>query len=120
MKAIAVSVILLVTAATAQAQDTNWSLDAETGVPLDFAASAAAQQLSLLPQTSTFRFNTNDEFYDKRKYTDDFRIKGVRIGDGVYFGEAKIAGEKGPGIVVERGDLYWGFNHRGAEVLYRF
>ena len=111
---------LLLAATAAQADDMDWSLNRESGVALDFAASEAASQMSLLPRTDTFRFNSNDEFYDKRKYTDDFRIKGIRIGDGVYFGEAKIAGEKGPGIVVERGDLYWGFNHRGAELLYRF
>ncbi len=74
----------------------------------------------LLPDTEVFRFETRDKFYDKRKYSNDFRMKGIEISPNVYFGEAKIAGEKGPGIVVEQGDWFWGFNHQGAEILLKF
>jgi hypothetical protein len=83
-------------------------------------AHAEEQQLKLLPDTDTFRFNSSDKFYQKRKYSDDFRMKGIAIRRNVYFGEARIAGEKGPGIVVENGDLTWGFNHQGAEIQLRF
>ena len=78
------------------------------------------RELKLLPDTETFRFNSDDKFYLKRKYNDDFRIKGIEVRKNVYFGEAKIAGEKGPGIVVEQGDVTWGFNHQGAEIQLRF
>lgn len=74
----------------------------------------------LLPPTETFHFNSNDKFYHKHKFSDDLRIKGIEIGEGIYFGDARVAGNRGPGIVVERGDLFWGVNHRGAEVLLRF
>ncbi len=81
---------------------------------------AADEELQLLPQTEVFRFNTEDKFFEKRKYSEDFRIKGWEVSENVYFGEAKVAGRKGPGLVVEQGNLSWGFNHRGAEVLFRF
>jgi hypothetical protein len=83
-------------------------------------AVAEDQEPDLLPDTEAFRFNTQDKFYSKRKYSDDFRMKGIEIRRNVYFGEAKIAGEKGPGIVVERGNLTWGFNHQAAEIQLRF
>lgn len=83
-------------------------------------ATAEEKQLNLLPDTETFRFNSKDKFYEKRRYSDDFRVKGIEIRKNVYFGEAKIAGEKGPGIVVEKGSLTWGFNHQGAEIQLRF
>ena len=78
------------------------------------------RQPNLLPDNEIFRFETRDKFYDKRKYSNDFRMKGIEISPNVYFGEAKIAGEKGPGIVVEQGDWFWGFNHQGAEILLKF
>lgn len=85
-----------------------------------FPAAAEDQKPDLLPDTETFRFNTNDKFYEKRKYSEDFRMKGIEIRKNVYFGETRIGGEKGPGIVVERGNLTWGFNHQAAEIQLRF
>ena len=87
---------------------------------LSFPVVAEEQKLNLLPDNETFRFNSDDKFYQKRKYSNDFRIKGIEIRDNVYFGEAKVAGEKGPGIIIEKGDLTWGFNHKGAEIQLRF
>lgn len=85
-----------------------------------FPAAAEDQKPDLLTDTETFHFNAKDKFYEKRKYSKDFRMKGIEIRRNVYFGEAKIAGGKGPGIVVERGNLTWGFNHQGAEIQLRF
>ena len=79
-----------------------------------------AADYDLLPPSETFNFNSGDRFYQKHKFSDDLRIKGVEVSEGVYFGEARVAGNRGPGFVVEKGDLYWGVNHRGAEVLFRF
>jgi hypothetical protein len=108
--------------ATAQAQEGEvytYPLESDTGIP---AAPVITGPMApdLLPDNEVFRFETRDKFYDKRKYSDDFRMKGIKISPNVYFGEAKIAGEKGPGIVVEQGDWFWGFNHQGAEILLKF
>ena len=81
---------------------------------------AGPEAPSLLPDTEVFRFETRDNFYDKRRYSDDFRMKGIEISPNVFFGEARIAGEKGPGIVVEQDGWFWGFNHQGAEILLKF
>ncbi len=117
---LAISIVLLCTAFGSQADERYWySMDA-TDVPLAVAPMVSDLDLQLLPQTEAFRFNTEDEFYEKRRYSESFRIKGVEISNGVYFGEARVAGRKGPGIVVERGEFSWGFNHRGAELLFRF
>ena len=82
--------------------------------------SQAQEELDLLPRTETFRFNTQDKFYQTRKYSRDFKIKGWKISEDIYFGQAKIAGENGPGLVVEKEGYSWGFNHRGADLLIKF
>lgn len=79
-----------------------------------------ASDYDLLPPTEAFRFNSSDEFYQKHRFSDDLRVKGVEIGDRIYFGEARVAGERGIGFVMKRGDFYWGVNYRGAELLFRF
>lgn len=111
-------------AISAQAQSENDSTFAyppvsEVGVP-GSSAFTGPRLPNLLPDTEVFQFNTEDKFYDKRTYTDSFRMKGIEISPNIYFGEAKIGGEKGPGFVIEKGDWYWGFNHQGAEILLKF
>ncbi len=117
---LAISIVLLCSAFGVHADGRDWYTMAATDVPLAVAPMVSDMDLPLLPNTEAFQFNTQDEFYEKRRYSESFRIKGVEISNGVYFGEARVAGRKGPGIVVERGELSWGFNHRGAEVLFRF
>ena len=82
--------------------------------------SQAQGELDLLPPTETFRFNSENKFYETRKYSRDFKIKGWQIYENIYFGQAKIAGENGPGLVIEKEGYSWGFNHRGAELLIKF
>ena len=82
--------------------------------------SQAGEGLDLLPRTETFRLNTQDKFYETRKYSKNFKIKGWLVYEDIYFGQAKIAGENGPGLVIEKEDYSWGFNHRGAELLIKF
>ncbi|MEP5762998.1 MAG: hypothetical protein ABJ308_00320 [Halieaceae bacterium] len=81
---------------------------------------AAEENLNLLPQTEVFRFNTQDKFYETRRYSKKFKIKGIEVSEQVYFGEARVAGRKGPGFTFEGQGYSWGFNHRGAELLIKF
>ena len=104
-------------ASSALAQD---SIDSDLNSMGSVITSHDVADYDLLPPTETFRFNTQDKFYQKHKFSDDLRVKGIEVSEGVYFGDAKVAGNRGPGFVVQRGDLYWGVNHRGAEVLFRF
>jgi hypothetical protein len=82
--------------------------------------SQAQGELDLLPPTETFQFNTEDKFYETRKYSRNFKIKGWLVYEDIYFGQAKIAGENGPGLVIEKEGYSWGFNHQGAELLIKF
>jgi hypothetical protein len=120
--AIRILSVALFPLAAAQAQvETQDPYAANPGTGLPYGAAIRDTAVpDLLPDTEVFRFESRDRFYDSRRYSEDFGMKGVEIGDGVYFGEARIAGEKGPGFVVEQGHWYWGFNHQGAEVLLKF
>ena len=61
-----------------------------------------------------FRLDHSDKPYESLKFSDDFRIKGWEVAEGIYFGKAKIAGENGPGLIFEEDGYSWGFNHRGV------
>jgi len=54
------------------------------------------------------------------KYSKDFKIRGWEVGKGIYWGQAKIAGDYGVGFIVERKGYSWGINNRGIGFLKRF
>ena len=61
-----------------------------------------------------FKLDHSNKPYESLKFSDDFRIKGWEVAEGIYFGHAKIAGENGPGLIFEEDGYTWGFNHRGV------
>lgn len=58
--------------------------------------------------------------FESRKFSKGFKIKGWRIGNNVYVGGVKAAGDYGPGLVLDKGNYAWGFNHQGMEFQLRF
>ena len=58
--------------------------------------------------------------YQSRKFSKRFKIKGWRVGEDLYVGGVKAAGDYGPGLVLDKGSYAWGFNHQGMEFQVRF
>ena len=58
--------------------------------------------------------------FERKKLSKDFKVRGWEVADNVYLGQAKIAKKWGFGVVVERGSMFYGVNHRGIQVLKRF
>ena len=58
--------------------------------------------------------------FESKKFSKSFKLKGWEIGDDIYIGGVKAAGDYGPGIVLDKGRYTWGFNHQGIEFLLRF
>ena len=54
------------------------------------------------------------------KYSKNFKVRGWRIAEGVYFGHAKVGGEYGVGVVFDHKSFSWGFNNRGIAIQKRF
>ncbi|MEE8060052.1 MAG: hypothetical protein V3T17_19800 [Pseudomonadales bacterium] len=54
------------------------------------------------------------------KFSKNLKIRGFEIAQGVYIGQAKVAGKYGFGVVVDKKDFSWGINHRGISILKRF
>lgn len=48
------------------------------------------------------------------------KVRGFQIAEGVYMGQAKVAGKYGLGVIVDRKTYAWGFNHRGVSISKRF
>jgi hypothetical protein len=46
-------------------------------------------------------------------------IRGWQLGDGVYFGQAKVGKKWGVGVIVDRGQYVYGINNRGIQLLRR-
>jgi hypothetical protein len=82
--------------------------------------SQATEELDLLPINETFRFSTQDSYYEAREFTGNFNIKGLEISEGIYLRQLRISEERGPGVVVEKGDYSLGLNQRGLELLFKF
>jgi hypothetical protein len=57
---------------------------------------------------------------ESKKFSKRFKIKGWRIGEDLYLGGVKAAGDYGPGLVLDKGSYTWGFNHQGIEFQLRF
>ena len=58
--------------------------------------------------------------FQRKNIAKDLRIRGWKISDRLYLGQAKVAGKWGLGAVYERGDMVYGINHRGIQVMKRF
>jgi hypothetical protein len=58
--------------------------------------------------------------YQSRKFSKRFKLKGWRVGENLYVGGVKAAGDYGPGLVLDKGRYIWGFNHQGMEFQFRF
>ncbi len=58
--------------------------------------------------------------FERKNIAKDLRIRGWKISDGLYLGQAKVADKWGLGAVYERGDMVYGINHRGIQVMKRF
>lgn len=50
----------------------------------------------------------------------NLKIRGFKVSDRIYMGQAKVAGKYGLGLVVNHDSFSWGVNHRGVSILKRF
>lgn len=69
--------------------------------------------------SGTIKTFKNQTFLSK-KYNKGFKIKAWQVSDNVYMGAVKIAGEYGPGLLVDKGRYAWGFNHQSIQFQLRF
>ena len=80
----------------------------------------AAGELKLtLPTTYEFVDGEATGLY-RKKLSSDFRIRGWRVADSMYLGQAKVGNKWGFGMVYEKGNTSYGINHRGVQMLKRF
>lgn len=61
-----------------------------------------------------------DKGFESKNFSKRFKLKGWLVGDDIYIGGVKAAGEYGPGIVLDKGRYTWGINHQGMEFQLRF
>lgn len=53
-------------------------------------------------------------------FSKNLKVRGFKIGKGIYFGQAKVAGKYGLGFVVDKQTYSWGVNNRGISIAKRF
>lgn len=54
------------------------------------------------------------------KVDKNFRVRGWKLSPEVYFGNAKVNGEWGLGLLVDKGDFVYGLNNTQASFMWRF
>ena len=67
-----------------------------------------------------YTWEIDDRPFESIKYGKHLKVKGWRFSEGVYFGSVKVDGEYGPGMVFDKGDYVWGFNHERIQFRLRF
>ena len=80
----------------------------------------AEEELDFFPSTDTFRFNTQDRFYETREYSRNFQIKRLDTSEKMYFQQFSIPEKRRHGLAIEKEGYSLGFNHNGLELLIKF
>ena len=73
-----------------------------------------------LPEVDRHEFDFEDEKLgglERRKITKDLRMRGWDVGNGIYFGQAKVGKKWGVGFVYEKEDMVYGINNRGVQIV---
>lgn len=96
------------------------------GANADFNADNVQAPLDLSLASSS-NASINFEFtdqklggFERKRMSKDLRIRGWRITDHLYVGQAKVAKKWGLGLVYEVDNTVYGLNHRGLQITKRF
>jgi hypothetical protein len=54
------------------------------------------------------------------KISKDFKMRGMKLSNKIFMGQAKVAGKYGLDTVVDEGSFVWGFNNRGVTIMKKF
>ena len=54
------------------------------------------------------------------EFSKNLKIRGWQLSEGIYMGQAKVAGNYGLGLVIDSKSYSWGINNRGISILKRF
>ena len=89
---------------------------------LSAGPTSAQEPLNLkLDEAPRFEFeDTKLGGFERKKLSRDLRLRGWEVGNGIYFGQAKVGKKWGLGFVFENGDVVYGLNNRGIQVMKRF
>jgi len=64
------------------------------------------------------RFSAGD--FTRMRVSPQLRMRGWKLSNKVYFGQAKVGNRWGVGFLVEHKDYVYGVNHRGIQLMRRF
>jgi hypothetical protein len=87
-----------------------------------FIGRQAPLDLSLASSSSTSFEFTDQKLggFERKRMGKDLRIRGWRISNHLYVGQAKVAKKWGLGLVYEVNNTVYGLNHRGLQIMKRF
>lgn len=88
-----------------------------------FSGAAGAEESLVRTTASDTRYEFDGSLpagIERRRFTDDIRVRGWQVADRVYFGQAKVADEWGVGFVFQDGNTVYGLNNRGIQITRQF
>ncbi|HJN51636.1 MAG: hypothetical protein QGI68_00390 [Pseudomonadales bacterium] len=95
---------------------------ASTATELDLTV-AATESHSVFESNASdpipVSFRKRPSGIDRYRMSKGLKVRGWQLGDGVYFGQAKVGKKWGVGVIVDRGQYVYGINNRGIQLLRR-
>ena len=62
----------------------------------------------------------NSNSFQKIRFGGEFEVRGWKVAEDFYVGQAKIAGKWGIGLLVDKGDYAYGLNNEQVSFMKRF
>jgi hypothetical protein len=93
------------------------SIFSKAAVFFALAVAFAANPASAAEEKLDLKYNKTIQSI---KFSKDLKVRGIKLSEGIYMGQAKVAGKYGFGVVVDRKSYFWGINHRGISISKRF
>lgn len=105
------------------------SLNLNIGLPESFTQAATTSHYSSNDYMSLYGIESDMRLKVSKQYplglvrfkaAKTMRVRGWQVGSNIYFGQAKVGKKWGLGLVIDRGDHYYGINNRGLSYLKKF
>ena len=76
--------------------------------------------IDLKNEPTTLNDLSSSSSFERHKFSDNLKIRGWRVAENLYFGQAKVADRWGIGLLLKKDKVVYGVNHRGLQITRQF
>jgi hypothetical protein len=78
------------------------------------------QAINFSSEQSSFDTALSANTFERHRFSDNLRVRGWRVAQDLYFGQAKVADRWGIGLLLKKDKVVYGVNHRGVQITRQF